>query len=261
MADRVVHVYGVVRSGVDVPLPCAGIGGAAVELQAEGAVSAVLSDLTAECYGPKAWEAHREDASWLGEVAAAHDDVLRAIVEHVDVLPLRLPALHHDRDEVARALHEDRQRFLSALSEIEGHVEWGAKVYLVDDDAAESGVRPQPSSGRDYLMRKAAEAGRKEEQARARQNLVLDAHEALALGSTHAVVNQPQDRALSGRAEPMLLNAAYLVPREAREGFLALADQVADRLFAGGLVLEVNGPWPAYNFTGRAGQSASGRTP
>jgi hypothetical protein len=255
----VAHVYGVVAAGPDVPLPGAGIDGAPVRLVRCDNVAAVVSDLDAERYGPEVWTEHREDPAWLGEVASAHNAVLEAVVEHADVLPLRLPALYRSTDEVERTLREDSAKLSAALAEIRGHVELGGKIYLLDQRGPEVGA--QPTSGRDYLMRKASEAHRKEEASRQRQRLVLDAHEALALASTHAVVNAPQDRALTGRDEPMLLNAAYLVPREARADFLALADRVADQLFTAGMVLEVSGPWPAYNFASRADNPQTGIAP
>ena len=48
----------------------------------------------------------------------------------------------------------------------------------------------------------------------------------------------------------MLLNGAYLVGRADQTRFLELVDEMADRPVANGLLVEVGGPWPAYNFTG-----------
>jgi hypothetical protein len=134
---------------------------------------------------------------------------------------------------------------------VRDHLEWSVKVFR-GKSVATAVPEPRPASGRDYLARKSQEAGAEEDAARLRHGRVLDVHEALALSSTHAAVNPPQDKALSGRHEQMLLNAAYLVPRAARETFLALCEELADRVYEDGLLLEVSGPWPAYNFAGGA---------
>jgi hypothetical protein len=64
------------------------------------------------------------------------------------------------------------------------------------------------------------------------------------------VRNQPQDAALSGRREQMLLNGAYLVSRSDERRFQELVAELADGPLGAGLLVELSGPWPAYNFTG-----------
>jgi hypothetical protein len=66
------------------------------------------------------------------------------------------------------------------------------------------------------------------------------------------VRNPPQDTVLSGRREQMLLNGAYLVSLADEARFLELVGEIADDCLARGLLVEVSGPWPAYNFTGDA---------
>jgi hypothetical protein len=255
----VLHVYGLLDGGVEPSLPPAGIGGAPVALVTVGPVAAVVSELDDVRFGAQEWRAHADDPEWLGRVAGEHNAVLQALVAEVDVLPLRLPSLHRDRAELEEVLRSDAAGFEAALAEVRGHVEWGAKIFLVRE--TDDGNEAPAASGRDYLMRKASQASRKEQAAAVRQRLVLEVHEELSMAATHAAVNAPQDRALSGRREPMLLNAAYLVPRERGQDFLTLADRLADGLFEQGMTLEVSGPWPPYNFAGRSGHPATGAAP
>lgn len=242
----VVHAYGLVPVDASLSLP-PGIDGAAVTPVPVGGFAALTSELSAEDYGPDMWRAHAEDPRWLEHVASQHHAVLQAVAEQTDVLPLRLPGIHHDVAALQRVLTEQQATLERALGRVRGHVELGAKVYLMDQGAAAQD-QPRPTSGRDYLARRSAEATSREESRLRRQKTVLDAHEAMAHASTHAAVNPPQDAALSGRKEPMLLNAAYLVPREAFDDFVALAEQVHDTLAQDGMTLEVTGPWPPYNF-------------
>jgi hypothetical protein len=247
-AGNVIHAYGIVDAEAVEEIHVWGIGDAPVFYVVAGPVAAVVSQLDPEGFSREEWGRHAEDPVWLGQVASRHDAVLQAVAETTDVLPLRLPALYEDFADLERALRADSDGYLAALDLVRDHLEWSVKVFT--GTAAVPVPEPRPSTGRDYLARKSQAASAKEEAARLRHGRVLDVHEALALSSTHATVNPPQDRALSGRDEPMLLNAAYLVPRAAKDSFLGLCEELADRVYAEGLVLEVSGPWPTYNFAG-----------
>ncbi len=242
----VVHAYGLVDPTFSVHLP-EGIDGALVSVVKGGEVAVLASELSAEAYGAEVWRAHGEDPRWLEHVASQHHAVLQAVVEQVDVLPLRLPGIHDDLATLERVLHDQHHALEAAFARVRGHVELGAKVYVVAD-TKEAEVRERPASGREYLARRSAEATSREESRLRRQSKVLDAHEAMAQASTHAVVNPTQDAALSGRAEPMVLNAAYLVARDHLDRFIDLAEQLGEQLRAAGMTLEVTGPWPPYNF-------------
>lgn len=257
-AAEVVHAYGLVEAGATPDLP-RGIDGAEVLLVESGKVAALASMLDQERYGEPAWRAHGQDPRWLEQVATAHHAVLARIVENVDVLPLRLPGIYPDLDALRRVLEQKASAFTEALAAVRAHVEWGAKIFRTGDGDASS-QQPAPSSGREYLTRRSAEARDREDAATRRQTVVLDVHEALAHAATHAVVNPPQDAALSGRREPMALNSAYLVVRDGVEPFLDLADELQERLTPEGMTLEITGPWPPYNFAHLPEPTSSGST-
>ena len=248
----VLHLYGVVAEKPPMPLP-AGVGGAPVEAAEVAGLSVLASALDAEHYGPRVWQEKGQDPAWLTQVATQHHAVLQAVVERADVLPLRLPSLYLDRAAAERALSAEAESLRTALDALRGHVEVAVKVYLseaapADDPEAADGQSP-PLRGRDYLARRASEKTRKEEARERRHRAVLDLHEALAGGSTRSVVSPAQDPSLSGRSEPMLLNAAYLVPRDDLDVFHGLAERTAECVAEQSLVVELSGPWPPYSFT------------
>lgn len=244
--STVVHAYGLLDPTSAVQLP-EGIDGASVSVVTVGDIAAMASELSAEAYGPEVWRAHAEDPRWLEHVASQHHAVLQAVVEQADVLPLRLPGIHADLATLEAALRGEHDSLASAFAGVRGHVELGAKVYVVGA-VQEPAAQERPTSGRDYLRRRSAEATSREESRLLRQAKVLDAHEAMAMASTRAVANPAQDAALSGRSEPMVLNAAYLVARDHMAAFIKVAEQLADMLHEAGMTLEVTGPWPPYNF-------------
>jgi hypothetical protein len=132
---------------------------------------------------------------------------------------------------------------------VRGRVELGVKAWTDRGaPAARPRVAAEPrATGRSYLEERlhereaAARAGAK------RFEIVQAAHERLLALAVDGVVNRPQPRELTGRAEEMVLNAAYLVPA----GDSSLAREVALLDAEGrdaGISFELTGPWPPHNF-------------
>ena len=242
----VVHAYGIVRSDAAVDLPDTGIAGAGVALLDAGPVSGVFSILPEAAYGVAAWREHAEDPTWLAKVATEHQRVLGDLVQDTDVLPLRLPAMYRDEVHLHRMLEAEAPLFAAVLESLHDHLEWSVHLYLVGEP--EPARSDRPATGHDYLRQK-TEAMTHRQTARAnREQLVHDAYASLADLSRQSVANSPQDSALSGRREPMLLNSAHLVCRRHESLFFAAVEQVAGRLGPEGIAVEVSGPWPPYNF-------------
>jgi hypothetical protein len=182
----------------------------------------------------------------LAGFATQHQEVLGAVATTCDVLPFRIPGMYDDEGRLLAVLEAEQELLRRGLQAVGGHVEWGVQVFLTDQPAEEPAE--QPRSGRDYLRRRSEQAGSRERSAEVRRSRVLDAYGTIAGASTHSVVNPPQDPALSKRSEPMLLNSAHLVPRDRRERFFAVLGEVQEQLRGDAMVVEVSGPWPAYNF-------------
>jgi hypothetical protein len=218
-SGTVVHAYGIVRTDAVLDLPTTGIGGAGVALLDAPPVSAVFSILPGASYGAFAWQDHAEDPAWLAGVATEHQRVLDDLVREADVLPLRLPAMYRDEVHLYEFLSSDAGLLESVLDTLHDHVEWSVHLYLV---------------------------GQPEELVR--EPLAQEAYAALAELSRQSVVNRPQDSALTGRQEPMLLNSAHLICRRHERLFFAAAQETAEKLAPEGITVEVTGPWPPYNF-------------
>ena len=241
----VVHAYGIVRTDDAVDLPATGIGAAGVALLDAGPVSGVFSILPEDAYGDSAWRKHAEDPRWLGDVASAHEQVLSRIVLDVDVLPMRLPGMYRDEVHLHEVLTSDGELFRAALDALHDHVEWAVHLYFHGEPAEET---DQPTSGRDYILQKAAAAARRQTSRVQREHAVREAYAALADLSRQSVANPPQDSALTGRREPMLLNSAHLVCRRHEGLFFTAVEETAARLAPVGITIEVSGPWAPYNF-------------
>ena len=232
--DTALYVYGVVPADAVV----------SADLVRSGDVAAIVSRVDLAEFGEEPLRRNLEDRDWLEAAVRAHDDVLAQAVGRVPLVPLRFGTVYTSEDGVREMLDEREPELTDALARLSGCVELGVKVFLrgtAQRDEAE------PASGRDYLLRKQ----RARDTAAAAQGAALDAvcalHDRLLALADDARVNRPQPPELSGRSEPMLLNAAYLVRTEHQPEFTAAGDDGGDA----GLEVVVTGPWPAYNFVER----------
>ena len=242
------YVYGVLPGGQHPTDIAPGPDGAAVELVEAHGLAAVVSELPADRYGEEEFRAHAEDPVWLQELASAHHRVLASIALQGDVVPLRMPTLCRSRQSVLELLDTRADALRDTLASVSGRVEWGVKLYAEPRPAEEHQV--QAASGRDYLGQRMAQSRSRDEERLRRGDAVRACHEALSSAADHAVVNAPQDPALSGRRDPMVLNGAYLVAREHESEFLAVLDaQAAGPCREAGILAEITGPWPPYNFS------------
>lgn len=243
--STLVHAYGVVPSEAPIDLPATGLGGSGLALLDAGPISAVFSIVPATTYGHVAWQAHADDPRWLAEVATEHQRVLNDVVRDTDVLPLRLPAMYRDEMHLHEMLSTEGPLLRAALESMHNHVEWAVHLYFTGEREEPTS---RPTSGTDFFRQKSDLATRKERSRAAREQQVRDAYGALADVSRQSVANPPQDSALTGRREPMLLNSAHLVCRNHEKLFFACVEEVAQRLAPAGIIVEVTGPWPPYNF-------------
>ena len=240
------YIYGVLPAGQHPPDLAPGPDGAAVQLVEGQGLAAAVSELSEDRYGEREFRAHAEDPVWLQELATAHHRVLASIALHGDVVPLRMPTLCRSRHGVLELLDARGDALRQALTAVTGRVEWGVKLFAEPRPAEQV----QAASGRDYLGQRMAQGRARDEERLRRGDAVRACHDALASAADHAVVNPPQDPALSGRREPMVLNGAYLVARERESDFLAVLDaEAAGGCREAGLMAEITGPWPPYNFS------------
>jgi hypothetical protein len=72
----------------------------------------------------------------------------------------------------------------------------------------------------------------------------------LGEGTAESVKTKILDREMTGKAERMVFNAAFLIHAHRLDAFRKTLDGAAGELHTKGLRLEYSGPWPAFNFTG-----------
>jgi hypothetical protein len=169
-----------------------------------------------------------EELKVTPEALWRHEEVVEALMEDRDLLPVRYGTRVDDEAAAIRALDERRDALTAALDRVRGAVE--LSVRAVADDPRD-GDR-EAAGGTDYLrlkMRSAAE----------QDKVTRSLHEPLA-ALARADVRRPP------RPPSELLRAAYLIDRDAIGTFTRLVARLDDR--HPGLRVLCTGPWPPYSF-------------
>jgi hypothetical protein len=248
-ADEGLWVYGVLDGDVAGPPPCRGVDDAGdVELIRHAELAAAASPVSLEEFGERGLRESLEDLGRLEALARAHERVLDEALRMGAVVPFRICTVYAGADRVREMLEREREPLTVALRRLRGMAEWGVKAYLVGrQDGATTAAAP--ASGTDYLARKRTARDAAQTARRALEAAVDAAHARLRERAAGTVLSPPQDRRLSGREDEMLLNAAYLVADADAELFGSVVADLAQRLSAQGLELELTGPWPPYHFS------------
>jgi hypothetical protein len=250
---HVIHGYGAVESDAEPPELPAGIADTPVVTVTAGRIVALAGLLPTSDFAPSAWERHAEDEAWLADIAVGHHHVLQTAITTADVVPFRLPSLYGSLEALGRAMRDQADDIEQAMERVRGRVEWAVKLYRADQPDEPEAETDPVRTGSDYLIaRSRAMQVRGEADDRLRDR-IQDAYDQLSERSAASVRNRPQDSALSGRREPMVLNAAFLVDRTEQYRFCRSIDAIAGRFAEYGLLTEASGPWPAYNFASIAG--------
>jgi hypothetical protein len=268
MSDAIYYVYGVTPPALDLTHAPEGLDGAALGLEAEGSLGALVSRLDPSAYAPEEVEARTSDVEWLGPRAVVHDRVLTWASDQGPVAPFPMFSAMFRNAAGVRAMLRDRAAELrSALAVAAQGREYGLRIYR--DDATLLGAlatlsarlaelerdAAAASPGQRYLLERKLEAERKTESRRLSAETARDVYETLA---THAVaarrISMPRD-ATEQRAT-LALNAVFLVAPESYTTFRAALSRLVARFEPSGFRFEFSGPWPAYHFMEAASDGA-----
>lgn len=222
-------------------------------------LSALVSDVPAGEYGEAGLKAQLEDIERLEVLARTHHAVVAAAYEHTTVLPMRLATVYLDDGRVAEMLAERAGEFDALLSRLEGHVEWGVKVYADPREVAAGAAAAQASGGsaatastsggspgRAYLQQRRQQRSTHRDTYRA-AGAVAERVTALADGiATAKVAHRPQQGELASGPGENIANDAYLVPAGRSEDFKAAIGGLAEDV--PGVRVELTGPWAPYSF-------------
>jgi hypothetical protein len=218
-------------------------------IDAEPGLFLAVADAPLDRYGEAAIHKGLSDLDWVSRAAVAHESIVESFIGETAVLPMKLFTIFTSDARALEHIRGDRARIAAVIRRVANHQEWGVRVIL--DRARAAGSRgPHPrrdmGSGVAYLSAKRNERAAAIELAgRARETVAalfdrLDARSRLATRKTASE--------LPVYGGPLLLDAAFLVPRTRAKSFRALLAREARTLARQGYGVTVSGPWPPYSF-------------
>ncbi len=256
------YVYGIVPAGdrspprgvfgVDAKFP--------VTVLEHDGIAAITSEVSLDEFGEDSLTSNVSDLAWLEAKVRRHEGVLARFMGARALVPMRFCTIYRSEEHIRELLGRERASFAAALHHLSGKREWGVKSFVdtavlgrwveANDERArrlreEMGAK---SAGGGYFARKRLEDLVRREREAAGASCARDSHALLSAASHEARANPLQRKDLSGHADEMLLNGAYLVEREREAYFHGLRDELESRYRALGVTFELTGPWPPYNF-------------
>ena len=219
-------------------------------LDVEDGLFAAVADAPLDRYGEAAINRGLSDLDWVSRAAVAHEAVVESFISETAVLPMKLFTIFTTDDRAVKHVRAERRRIAAVVKRVANHQEWGVRVVLDRDRAvAAAPGRKAPVGGRSgaaYLTRKKAQRDAVIDLAAHARQTVAALYERLAARSRLA--KRRLAGALPEHGGPLLLDAAFLVPRARAASFQALASRESHALARQGYGLSFSGPWPPYSF-------------
>ena len=226
----------------------AGLSGGRLETVAHRGLVAVVSTVDLDEYGEQGLRRNLERMDWLEETAREHNTVVQAVGAHGPTAPMRLATICLDDAGVRQRLEEWEGPLTTVLDRVEGRAEWSVKLFARPEPAPPTPEEQAPAAagGAAYLLRKKQQTQARQQRHATAAELAQQVYDGLARHAVAARQLAPQDPRLTGEPDPMVLNAAYLVPHGSADDFTAAVaalesahPQAAFRLA---------GPWTPYSF-------------
>lgn len=208
----------------------------------------------------------QEDLNWIKEKALAHERVLEEAMRKngrvLTLIPIRFGTIFKDRAGLEAILKKDYSKIMEVCERICGKQEWGVKVYLKERKRFEQEIRGKNEEikamereiaalpeGMAYFMEEELKEVISKEAEKVLNNMAGSLFESLEKEAVASIRNKTLEKELTGKGEPMVLNAAYLVPEEKIVDFKKRLDDLNQEIQTEGFYIEHSGPWPPYNFS------------
>jgi len=235
-----VYVYGIAPAGTALPQGLAGLGAVPIRTVEVGRLAAIVSGTERDVVRPE-----RRNLS-------AHQEVLARLASTTDLLPMAFGMISDNEEAVRSLLADHAAVLLRELARVAGRVEMTVRLRLQDQDAFRFFVARFPelrrqrdacfSGRREPAQRELLELGRTFEQLLARER---EEKASLAMATLRTAAVELKDVGPSN--EQVMFDINCLINRDDEARFDSAVADLADKL-GDEFVLEVRGPWPAYNF-------------
>jgi hypothetical protein len=205
----------------------------------------VVADVPLDRYGESAINSRLSDLEWVSRVAVAHEAVVESFIDTAALVPMKLFTIFTDDVRAVQQLNAQRDHIDAVAQHVKGRIELGVRVTLARQRMA---ARPaeRVRSGAAYLAGKKAQRDRAAQLAANAHTVVAELYDDLSSQAADAVRRAATE--IPVRDGPLLLDAAFLVPRTRAVRFRSAVARRAKALGRDGYRVTLTGPWPPYSF-------------
>jgi hypothetical protein len=225
----------------------------------QGDLAALASRVDAAEFSQESIDARAADLDWIGQIGWRHQQVIAAVRESADAIPLGAFTLFSSEESLRADLRERSAALAGVLAAIRGREEWTLQVDF-EGAAWEAAVaRRSPTlaaisaeaeaapAGKAYLLRRKADEVRRNAAREARDSVVRELETRVSESLRSPVIVELRPR--PGGTVPQI---NILLEKERSAEIGALAEKLESEYAAEGVGLRVTGPWPPYTFVARS---------
>ena len=217
-------------------------------LDASPGLLVAVADAPLARYGESAIRRGLAKLDWVSRAAIAHERVVESFANERAVLPMKLFTIFTSDARVVEHVRRERPRIAALARRLANQQEWGVRV--VHDRAKASAATTRSTvtvaTGRAYLASKKVRRDAALELVEHSRAIATGLYERLAVRARLAKRSQASE--MPANSDPLLLDAAFLVPRASAGAFRRLAAREARALAKDGYGVTLTGPWPPYTF-------------
>ena len=203
-----------------------------------------VADLPLDKYNESAISSGLANLDWVSRVAVAHEAVVESFVASRAVLPMKLFTIFKTDERAFEHVRSQRARIATLVKRVANQQEWGVRVVLDRSLAAATPKKKVAAArtGVSYLAHKKVQRDASKELASRARETVASLFDRLASRSGDAKRRSASEWPAQGG--PLLLDAAFLVPRARAAVFKTLVARESRALARQGYGVTVSGPWP-----------------
>jgi hypothetical protein len=211
-----------------------------------------VADAPLARYGERAINRSLSKVDWVSRAAVAQEAVVESFLQAAAaVLPMKMFTIFTSDERAVAHVRVQRPRIDALIARVKGRHEWSVRVVVAKAAKAAKIAKTAKAaaagtSGVAYLSGKKERRDAAQELATRARETVAALYDRLAARARQAVRRTASDLPVSGG--PLLLDAAFLVPRGRTASFRRHVRREARGLARLGYGLTLTGPWPPYSF-------------
>ncbi|HHT9153096.1 MAG TPA: GvpL/GvpF family gas vesicle protein [Candidatus Hypogeohydataceae bacterium YC40] len=200
-----------------------------------------------------------KEAGWVAERVREHEGVVEAVSQTQAVLPMKFLTLFGSESSLLNTLNPHLPRLDQYLEYMQDKEEWSLKVYcdesqglkhLLETNADLKAMSHKTfrTPGEQYLYMKRMQEHTEKGFGSALKGIIQDIYDGLTCLSVESTTLKIHNKKVTQRTEDMLLNCAFLISKQILTAFNKKIKYLKESYKQWGLLFELSGPWPPYNF-------------